>query len=166
MLKLLKGEKGFTLLELLVVIAIIGILATLVFFFIGDYREKARDARRLSDIRQVASSLELYYNDNMQYPGTDDTESWGDASTAGTLVYELQGGGGGKVYMPLVPSDLSSMTYFYYPGNSNQTYVIGVDQLENESNSVVFSSDIDYADITDITVPAGTCNDPEYCLKF
>ncbi len=34
-------------------------------------RSKARDAKRLADARQIASSLELYFNDNNSYPPAD-----------------------------------------------------------------------------------------------
>ena len=33
-----------------------------------DAQENSRDAKRLADIRQAASALELYYNDNNKYP--------------------------------------------------------------------------------------------------
>ncbi len=63
-------KKGFTLVELLVVIAIIGLLATVAFLSLNRARSKARDAKRISDIRQVQSALELYYNDQLtpHYP--------------------------------------------------------------------------------------------------
>lgn len=61
-------QKGFTLIELLVVIAIIGLLASVVLLSLNSARQKSRDAKRLADVRQVASALELYYNDCQAYP--------------------------------------------------------------------------------------------------
>jgi len=52
---------GFTLIELLVVIAIIGILSGIVIVSMSGARAKARDARRLSDMRQIATALQMYY---------------------------------------------------------------------------------------------------------
>ncbi len=64
---MLKKNKGFTLIELLVVIAIIGTLSGIVLVSLGTARSKARDANRQSDMRQVVSAHELYYNDNEEY---------------------------------------------------------------------------------------------------
>ncbi len=57
-----KNQKGFTLIELLVVIAIIGLLASVVLLALNSARQKSRDAKRLADVRQIASALELYYD--------------------------------------------------------------------------------------------------------
>lgn len=63
-----KNQKGFTLIELLVVIAIIGLLASVVLLALNSARAKSRDAKRVADIRQLATALELYYNNNAGYP--------------------------------------------------------------------------------------------------
>ena len=60
--------KGFTLVELLVVIAIIGILASIISVNLVTARQKTRDARRISDIKNIQLSLAQYYNDYLKYP--------------------------------------------------------------------------------------------------
>jgi prepilin-type N-terminal cleavage/methylation domain-containing protein len=55
-------QKGFTLIELLVVIAIIGLLASVILVALNGARAKARDATRISDITQLATAMELNYN--------------------------------------------------------------------------------------------------------
>ena len=62
------NKKGFTLIELLVVIAIIGLLATLSVVALNTARVKARDARRVSDIKQIQTALEMYFDTYSSYP--------------------------------------------------------------------------------------------------
>lgn len=61
---------GFTLIELLVVIAIIALLTSVILVSVSSSRIKARNAKRLSDITQLASSLALYQNTCNGYPQT------------------------------------------------------------------------------------------------
>lgn len=68
MFKQNKKREGFTLVELLVVIAIIGLLSTLSLVALSSARQKARDALRTSDVKQVMTALELYYSDASLYP--------------------------------------------------------------------------------------------------
>jgi general secretion pathway protein G len=63
-----KNKKGFTLIELLVVIAIIGLLSTMAVVALNSARAKSRDAKRVSDIKQVQAALEMYMNDESHYP--------------------------------------------------------------------------------------------------
>jgi len=65
-------RRGFTLIELLVVIFIIGLLASIVVVSVQTARVKARDAKRKADIRSLKTAIELYANDNKQYPGPND----------------------------------------------------------------------------------------------
>jgi len=65
-----KAEKGFTIIELLIVIAIIAILAGLVLNNFQGAQAKARDTQRITDINNVHSKLEEYYNENGSYPQT------------------------------------------------------------------------------------------------
>ncbi len=57
-------SRGFTLIELLVVIAIIGMLSSVVLASLNSARGKARDARRVADVKQMMLALELYRDDN------------------------------------------------------------------------------------------------------
>jgi len=61
-------KKGFTLVELLVVISIIGLLSTIAIVSLGSARQKARDTKRIADMKQVSTALEQYYADKGGYP--------------------------------------------------------------------------------------------------
>lgn len=62
------NQKGFTLIELLVVIAIIGLLSTMAVVALNNAREKSRNAKRVADVKQIQTALEMYYNSCNQYP--------------------------------------------------------------------------------------------------
>lgn len=52
---------GFSLLELLVVIAIVGILVSISVVAFGGAQQKSRDARRINDLKAIASAQEQYF---------------------------------------------------------------------------------------------------------
>lgn len=61
-------NKAFTLIELLVVIAIISLLASVVFASLNSARMKARDARRLTELKQFKVAIELFFDKNNRVP--------------------------------------------------------------------------------------------------
>lgn len=68
-MNLKKNNKAFTLIELLVVISIIGLLSAMSVYAVSVARVKARDSRRASDIKQIQTAIELYYDNHSYYPG-------------------------------------------------------------------------------------------------
>jgi len=143
-----RGQKGFTLIELLVVIAIIGILATIVLVSLNTARQKARDTRRISDMRQVALALEMFYDDNTDtgYPGAAGSDQWAVMETA------IEGG----AYMASVPSDPGTGAYEYRVAADAQSYVLKTDL---ESPNPALDDDLDG------TVLTAACDDDAYCIS-
>ncbi len=113
----MKKAKGFTLIELLVVIAIIGLLSTLAVVALNNARQKSRDAKRVSDIKQVSTALELYFADNNGYPVAATAIAMGDAD------HDCLDDGGfvaacatAPTYMGVVPTNPG-------PGGAAYTYI-------------------------------------------
>lgn len=64
-----RGFKGFTLIELLVVIAIIGLLSTIIAAPIQNARKKARDSKKIAEIKAIQLALDQYAEANAgNYP--------------------------------------------------------------------------------------------------
>jgi prepilin-type N-terminal cleavage/methylation domain-containing protein len=61
-------RKGFTIIELLVSIAIIGMLFSVVMASLGGLKEKSRDSRRMSDVKEISKALTLYVDSNIVFP--------------------------------------------------------------------------------------------------
>lgn len=65
-----KSFRGFTLIELLVVIAIIGLLGTVVMGPLNTARNKAKDAKKIADLKSIQTALIVYGESIGQFPAT------------------------------------------------------------------------------------------------
>ncbi len=97
-------KRGFTLIELLVVIAIIALVGTFAAVAVNSARSKQRDATRLSQVRQLQSGLEDFFNERNTYPAGDRL-ALGDAALSACLSVDGFDGscdGGRKVLMRII----------------------------------------------------------------
>ena len=65
-------NKWFTLIELIVVIIILIILGTIAYISLSNYSKTSRDSSRVTDIKNIKTSLELFSLKTWQYPLPDD----------------------------------------------------------------------------------------------
>ena len=128
MISKLNKKNGFTLVEILVVIAVVGILSILAVVALNNAREKSRDAKRISDIRQIQTALQLYFNDNNAYPISAAGTTLGGTG-AGTLssTNGFSDTAAGTTYMNLIPSNSS-------PGGASYIYT----SVDGSTYSITF----------------------------
>jgi type II secretion system protein G len=130
------NRRGFTLIELLVVIAIIGLLSTIISVAMGNARLKARDARRMSDLKQIQTALELYYTDKNEYPLGNPAINLGDTTHA---CLNLANGFGSapcdSAFMGSVPTDPQSGVYYVYTSAGTSSYNVAAN-LEGQVNGL------------------------------
>ncbi len=94
------NERGFTLIELMIVVAIIAILAGILIPNFVNARAQAQTAACESNLRSIATALELYYADNQVYP-----------TAAGVSVSQaLLTAGNGVAYLNNTPKDPAATT--------------------------------------------------------
>jgi prepilin-type N-terminal cleavage/methylation domain-containing protein len=160
---MLKNKKsGFTLVELLVVIAIIGLLSTIAVVSLSSARGKARDTKRIADVKQITTSLEQYYNDNNGYP-VGNTSTAGNPITLGSSSYnELSSTGFGSsatapTYMGLIPA---------YPSPYANSAITGLTQTCASTYTLIATpANQIYANYCYYTSTA-TGNQTDYRLSF
>ena len=131
-------RKGFTLIELLVVIAIIGVLSTLAVVALNSARQKSRDSKRVADVKQIQTALELYFADNNSYP-TEATAVELGSTNQKSLCTPASGTGwkascamGDTTYMGLVPAKptpfdgtcTAAQNQYMYTSAAGTTYTI------------------------------------------
>lgn len=134
----MKQRKGFTLVELLVVISIIGLLSTLAVVALNQARVRARDSKRLSDVKQIQTALEIYYADQGAYPIGDLTIGVpGVSDVLNDAGFEdAANQTGTSVYMKVPQNSPIPATQGYdYESLTGQTYLITF-ELEARNNNL------------------------------
>ncbi|HBI97093.1 MAG: PilE-like protein [Candidatus Falkowbacteria bacterium GW2011_GWC2_38_22] len=149
------NKKGFTLIELLVVIAIIGLLSTLAVVSLNNARVKARDARRMSDLKQISTAMELFSSNQATnaYPTNNAAgctaaanDQVAGAEVGGALENICAGTGmairdAGDVYLAAIPAD---------PGTTNYQY-------EGSATSYCIQATLEGADTDYFVCTNGSC---------
>lgn len=100
---------GFTLIELMVVIALIGILSSVILASFSSVRERNRDGKRMSDVREIQKALSLYQIDNSRFPIPANPLEPVTITGEDEISLALEG----DRYMSAVPSDPQHPTYTY-----------------------------------------------------
>jgi len=164
----MERNKGFTLIELLVVVTIIGILASIVLVSLGSARVKARDTRRIADIRQVTLALEFYVDKYRHYPpttGADAAARWQDLKECLSAQAECTDNTKNFQIMTAVPEDpLGTLQFQYdYSPNSNQTSFVLKALMETDHEVLITDLDGMQADYNNIDCGDA---DPIYCVKI
>lgn len=149
MLMKLKNNSAFTLVELLVVMTILAILVSVGLVSFRSSQFRSRDAERKSDLKQISSSLELFFSDYGKYPsgtgGTIEACLYNPGTGSGTSCTwgSSEFTDGKTIYFKTVPQDpYTGYSYFYRVVDSpaNQKYQLFA-KLENTEDKDCLDSD-------------------------
>jgi len=164
--------KGYTLIELLVVITIVGILAIGAVTIFQNVREKARDSKRLEDIRNMETAMKVYNTDNGTYPNRNKANGpttahscpeGGNSNYCG-LAMDLEGNY--ISYLPRDPLGIDQSVHRYYydsdTGNNNQDYGLMI-RFEHSGNFSLVDDDGGYYGGGGTYYEIGI--QPAYCMK-
>lgn len=152
----MRNKNGFTLIELLVVISIISLLASIVLASLNSARVKARDARRVADIRQIQTALDFFYDQYGRYiisgqcGATTPNSGWSNSVqclSAGRWLrdstYNLGGFLATDSIDPINQNNWTRGAYYYFAqdyGAPNGAWYMMVYSLENYPNPIIENS--------------------------
>lgn len=120
--RLLKNDRGFTLIEIMVVVVILGILAGIVVPRLLDRPEEARRTKAQVQIKSIEEALALYKLDNGFYPTTEQgLQALVTKPEIGRIPTRYREGG----YLKKVPVDPWGTEYAYVsPGTHGEADIM------------------------------------------
>ncbi|MBP9731961.1 MAG: hypothetical protein KBD29_00675 [Candidatus Magasanikbacteria bacterium] len=98
------------------------------FSSLGSAQMKARDAKRLSDIKQIQVALELFYTDHAAYP-VGSSIFLGDPEHLCLNGDGFGGVGCAQPYMGFIPTGPEVGEYYLYASDDGSTYTIVTDLI-------------------------------------
>ncbi len=118
---------GFTLVELLVTTTIMALLTVAGLVSYNAVRMKARDAKRVADVRTIRNAIELYFEQHAEYPASPPlgielgTENAAVISDAGITANGLSSG---NIYLQGVPFNVlpGGVPYLYHSRRQDGRY--------------------------------------------
>lgn len=149
---------GFTLIELMVVISVIGLLASVILISLNSARAKARDTKRMSDIRQMQTVLELYYDKYGTYPNISQSADSSNCENRtptldfylGEFVSFIPHDPLGPPPVPNVDAGPDRRCYFYNAKKNGQGYVIMAYQVEQVATATKGEGAACYSDVVNV----------------
>ncbi len=115
-----RRDAGFTLTELMVTVLIIGLLSTAAVLTVFNLLDSARTTKASSDIRTIATALDLYRASIGRYPGPDQGLA---ALTSAPAGLRSPGRYPSEGFMPNIPLDPWGYDYIYdSPGQDGKPY--------------------------------------------
>ncbi|HEX6415906.1 MAG TPA: prepilin-type N-terminal cleavage/methylation domain-containing protein [Candidatus Saccharimonadales bacterium] len=149
---------GFTIVELLIVIVVVAILAAIVTVAYNGIQGRARDSRRVQDMKTIVKGLEIYKTNNGSYPApvsTTGAAGW-EVSTTGSaatnFLSALVSSSSGISKVPVDPTNTgvvgdlapaaskNNYEYFYYryaagdngcDSSKGAYYVLGIARMDS-----------------------------------
>lgn len=121
---------------------------------LNSARAKARNARRVNDLKQISIALEMFYDDNGNYPLTgvgvwnSECASWGSLA-ANDVIPGLV-----PVYMPVFPSDpsmdkaASKSCYLYSSSVGGASNGVDYALLDHDGPDIDYASRSEFLDPT------------------
>lgn len=140
MARKIKRKLGFTLLEIMVAVSIMMIISGVSLASFTFSQRKSRDARRKSDLSQIARALQVFNEDFGRYPldengeiigcQSDESDELEDCAWSG--VFAAYPNATYQLYMSKLPEDpKTSYSYYYVSDGDNFNLHAG---LENDKD--------------------------------